>query len=178
MGLAIQNIWLRNQSENILMKLVSFTLYLAQEFCFMSIRSFFSQVPALACYEQFIYMSYSWLLLLITVFPCWWDSGSERWDERYRTECCSWPNYSHPIGHHCHSSSFLPDTASSQSPCLAVFKWLVTADVLNPTCAFSFFLLTFSVWIADCNASVFLIQRGQSLHQTRPAFFSTSLVTA
>lgn len=40
-------------------------------------------------------------------------------------------------------------------------KWLVPADVLSLTCAFSFFLLTLSIWIADCNASVFLLQRGR-----------------
>lgn len=40
-------------------------------------------------------------------------------------------------------------------------KWLVPADVLRLTRAFSFFLLTLSIWIADCNASVFLIQRGR-----------------
>lgn len=40
-------------------------------------------------------------------------------------------------------------------------KWLVPADVLSLTCAFSFFLLTLSIWIADCNTSVFLIQKGR-----------------
>lgn len=29
----------------------------------------FSQEPAVPCYEQFIFLSYSWLLPLITVFP-------------------------------------------------------------------------------------------------------------
>lgn len=106
------NVWLGKKSENIPKKLVSFPWCLVQDFCYVSLQ-LFPQEPAVPCYEQFIFMSHSWLLPLITVFPYWWDSDFEHWEnKRHRVGCCSWPNYSHPIGFHPHSSSTLPPNTS------------------------------------------------------------------
>lgn len=69
----------------------------------------FSQEPAVPCYEQFIFLSYSWLLPLITVFPYETLSLSTEkikdigWDAVHDLI-----NYSHRIGLHPHSSSSFP----------------------------------------------------------------------
>ena len=100
-----QNIQLRNKTENLPKKMVSFQIMFGTG---LFLACFWSSFPRNQLYHAMSNVSscHFWLPSLITVFPHWRESESEPWENKiYRVGCCSWSNYSHLIGLHPHPSS-------------------------------------------------------------------------